>query len=1619
MATEPELSEMWASALAEYERDTKRALDRKMLERMRDVLTPDDLLTEIEASDQAFRDFRNKRGGLWRKLSAFVPPLVAALKIVITPLSASADAVGIPASAVFGALLHLVRSCENVSNAFDWVEEVFGELKRFLDRLKVLMQAPLHSILKDQVIAILVCVLRVIGRSEALIRGSHFRQYLRVTFLGKDEKTTKIIGDFNKLVANEHLIEVSLTLATAQKIEDKQDTNTADIRNDIQAVQTAIKEGQEQETAAQIQERLERILCGTTAVHEVQETYHRIKKDLLQGTGAWLRDEPIFQSWIKHQASILWIFGGPGSGKSYLSTWITMQLTENLIDPEYTRDSSVAYFFVKENNKDLRNANNILKTLAWQLCEQDAHFKAHVAAACKGNKNPTFTPEDTWENLFLSYYNGKEPVPTKATIITDGLDEAPRETRQIILGFLKRLVSASRSTDRVSIQFAVVGRNDLRNDMDFTRQEKFYLIKVDKTKNQNDIDSYVRRRLEDVEILRRMRKMKPRGKQDANAAGARIKKRILAGADGVFLWARLLIKMILNKDLAQIEEILREPPETLDDMIESVLDRMASDKDLGHQLLRKMLLYVVYVQRPLRFGELNEFLSLPDRKPNLLLWERTRGVLSAVFDLRFPGDQDPDEIQDDDEEENELEGSGDEKGNDEGSDQSDDEEDGFDFTGDDEDEDTGADDSDNQDIFAPVASHRLRTSWEVQLRRQNTTTQYQTYLNDAQIKTEITFCHARFKDYLQREGRSRNRTKLVHAIIPETERVHIEITMMCLEVFMLEYSLKDHSKYLVDYPLNYLGFHLRRVDLEKVSDLEFGKIIKGLYWLFGTKRGSLCFVLANQDYDLDGTRSSESAFSRNWVTSVENLKLVQTWFREATSRSTSVDLDQKARVWIQAASESYAELLKCVMMAASNSWLTKPSYDSDEYRVKGYFPCWLMEGWLSLAETGEISTQLEDLDYAYDNITFLRRATSSHLKHVAMWAGLERDTHWHTCLGWMLMEGKHFTEAIAHYDMAIQLSPKDAWVAMEGRARCHGSMEEYQEAIDWQRRAIESLPEGMKSIGAFLYPRIAEWAAQLGDEDASFEAAELGIQIDAYSLLAQVRYIEALWRRDDWDHLMYIFDWLNRQSTDDERGYSWFVRLLLGGEYILGELGEACRKKGQPTWVLDALGVVEEQVLKSSSRDDARNVSWWSYHLMWFYNQWYDDCADQVIRLGERLLDSLKQLSPELQRSWETERSWAVNKLAGLYYDKAVATWDEGRGMTKATVFANKIKMLAVSVPTSTAEGFEGFDFFHKDYPALLWGRWLRDFLKADENAWRESFKVRLLEEMKSLDDDDPANDTSGMATLAVSLFHAGDRKNAAALLAILFQPLETYEPEGEDKDEESEQEQGVGDDDDEATKEDDVQQQDEAEYSEIADTDDSWEDVEGEEKEEARPKKVRIQEPVNDEAKEQDSKDEEVQQTVVNHTAEKEEQETETLARSTGEPETTTTTALLAPPGPGHLIRRKTMPGDVLALNVEQGSWAYTCNNCRRDASEVEELYFCEVCYQTHWCGECLAMVRDRTLQPGLAANACNPAHDMYRAWPIDAEARDLAAVYMDGGATLRREWLEELRARWLGVGA
>lgn len=72
----------------------------------------------------------------------------------------------------------------------------------------------------------------------------------------------------------------------------------------------------------------------------------------------------------------------------------------------------------------------------------------------------------------------------------------------------------------------------------------------------------------------------------------------------------------------------------------------------------------------------------------------------------------------------------------------------------------------------------------------------------------------------------------------------------------------------------------------------------------------------------------------------------------------------------------------------------------------------------------------------------------------------------------MLLEGSHYDSAIDHYKQAIELCD-DAWPALEGLAQCLGSQGKYQEAIEWQEKAINAIPEDSTWISAYLWPRLA------------------------------------------------------------------------------------------------------------------------------------------------------------------------------------------------------------------------------------------------------------------------------------------------------------------------------------------------------------------------------------------------------------------------------------------------------------------------------------------------------------------------------------------------------------------
>lgn len=69
---------------------------------------------------------------------------------------------------------------------------------------------------------------------------------------------------------------------------------------------------------------------------------------------------------------LLWVYGFPGAGKSFLSCSIVQRLEQ--LHPQGVQDAaltSVAYFFCKTDDPKLRSLDSVLRTIAYQITKND------------------------------------------------------------------------------------------------------------------------------------------------------------------------------------------------------------------------------------------------------------------------------------------------------------------------------------------------------------------------------------------------------------------------------------------------------------------------------------------------------------------------------------------------------------------------------------------------------------------------------------------------------------------------------------------------------------------------------------------------------------------------------------------------------------------------------------------------------------------------------------------------------------------------------------------------------------------------------------------------------------------------------------------------------------------------------------------------------------------------------------------------------------------------------------------------------------------------------------------------------------------------------------------------
>ena len=177
--------------------------------------------------------------------------------------------------------------------------------------------------------------------------------------------------------------------------------------------------------------------------------------------------------------------------------------------------TSVSYLYSKENNPALHYCAQMWRAAALQISQGTDRFKKHaVATIAKKRDDTSSSARQIWQQLFLDFFaeESSQSLTSLAFIIVDGLDEAPHEGRKKFLNCLAELVGRSANNRTYRVQVAVFARPDIGADPGFenlgflTRQP---VIEVTSDRNTLDVAAFVRQRLSDVSLLKRLKKNNP------------------------------------------------------------------------------------------------------------------------------------------------------------------------------------------------------------------------------------------------------------------------------------------------------------------------------------------------------------------------------------------------------------------------------------------------------------------------------------------------------------------------------------------------------------------------------------------------------------------------------------------------------------------------------------------------------------------------------------------------------------------------------------------------------------------------------------------------------------------------------------------------------------------------------------------------------------------------------------------------------------------------------------------------------------------------------------------------------------------------------------------------------
>ncbi|EHK26299.1 uncharacterized protein TRIVIDRAFT_123103, partial [Trichoderma virens Gv29-8] len=483
----------------------------------------------------------------------------------------------------------ILKISSDYIEAFEQIIKVYSRLAEPLARFSLFNHSFSNNIEVQKTLAVYYSdILKFHGEAYKFVRRNAW-QRLFATSWGRFQRRFNHI--FADLKAHEDLVDKTAIAANLSE--------SKDMREKLQdwRQQEINKLKQEEE------DRASNEFHAILSVLKVDET-HQIKvfdnlvaeANQNPGSCSWILQQPKIQSWARCDRATQFavMHGCVGSGKSVLATQIQNFLRSS-------DHSMVASHFCTYLYPESTNYNFIIRSLMIQIMRSDPDLitLSYDWLVLK-RKTPNNAILEQLLRLLVEAL-GAMPSQQKALhVVIDGLDECDGGTVADIVRTLDKLIATASSSGTTVLKVLLC------------TQMTPAVAKVVKKKHQISLSNernHLNKAIQDY-TLRRINTIRPSLSQlritDDDVAA--LASRITQKADGMFLWAKLVMEYINTNLFHHRDEILEAAhslPRELGKFYGRILSQiMANFDERSVQRIRAVFSWIAFAKRPLRSAEL-------------------------------------------------------------------------------------------------------------------------------------------------------------------------------------------------------------------------------------------------------------------------------------------------------------------------------------------------------------------------------------------------------------------------------------------------------------------------------------------------------------------------------------------------------------------------------------------------------------------------------------------------------------------------------------------------------------------------------------------------------------------------------------------------------------------------------------------------------------------------------------------------------------------------------------------------------------------------------------------------------------------------------------------------------